>query len=347
MLVVLILFQQSIQNGLVTSFIGAIRNQSAPVLVFPVDGQRVIQTSVITPDLEAKIRATDGVGEVGWLGQSTFSVVADETTVDTTIIGYQSIGFPTTLVEGRLPTANHEAVASTVDVAEGFGLGQTVSVEPGGREITIVGLADSIQLSATPTLFVVYDEFLATVASSNPDARAPFPNIVVVEPTDGVTPDELVTAINSQSLELDALTREVAAATTHGVAQVRQSFRIVFALFGLVVPCVIGLFFLIITFQKSAALTLLRAIGAPARYLALTIMIQAMIIVAVGYGLGVAIYAPLSRLQLGTIFLQFETRAVIVWGIIVMILGVASSLFAIRRIMRIDPIAATQGGGQG
>ncbi len=59
MLVFLILFQQSLQNGLLTSFVGAIRNQSAPVLVYSVDGQRVIQGSIITPDLEQVVRSTD------------------------------------------------------------------------------------------------------------------------------------------------------------------------------------------------------------------------------------------------------------------------------------------------
>ena len=65
MLVVLILFQQSLQNGLVTSFVGAIRNQSAPVLVYSVDGQRVIQGSIITPDLAGEARGVEGVAAVG------------------------------------------------------------------------------------------------------------------------------------------------------------------------------------------------------------------------------------------------------------------------------------------
>ena len=38
----------------------------------------------------------------------------------------------------------------------------------------------------------------------------------------------------------------------------------IFLLFGLVVPLVSGLFFLIITLQKARTLTLLRAIGVPA-----------------------------------------------------------------------------------
>ena len=39
----------------------------------------------------------------------------------------------------------------------------------------------------------------------------------------------------------------------------------IFLLYGLVVPLVTGLFFLIITVQKAGSLTLLRAIGAPRR----------------------------------------------------------------------------------
>jgi putative ABC transport system permease protein len=51
LLVFLILTQQALQDGLLTSFIGAIERQSAPVIVYSVDGQRTLQGSVITPDL--------------------------------------------------------------------------------------------------------------------------------------------------------------------------------------------------------------------------------------------------------------------------------------------------------
>ena len=59
--------------GTRTSVVGAIRNQSAPVLVYSVDGQRVIQGSVITPDLEAEVRALPSVGSVGQISQGTFT----------------------------------------------------------------------------------------------------------------------------------------------------------------------------------------------------------------------------------------------------------------------------------
>ena len=106
MLVFLILFQQSLQNGLLTSFVGAIRNQSAPVLVYSVDGQRVIQGSIITPDLEAgRPRAPTASAAVGRIGQGTFTVTADGEQYDTTILGYEDPAArrPDALDRRRLP----------------------------------------------------------------------------------------------------------------------------------------------------------------------------------------------------------------------------------------------------
>lgn len=348
LLVFLILFQQSLQNGLITSFVGAIRNQSAPVLVYSVDGQRVIQGSVITPDLEQLVRTADGVGDVGRIGQGTFTgqPTSNEETFDVTILGYElatGLGAPTTLLEGRLPETDEEAVASAANAPDGFDVGDVVVLQPGGLEINIVGIAEDVQLNVSPTLFASYGTYVDAVQSVNPDAGIPLPNVLAAAPADGVSDGALVTSINDQSLELDALTRDDAASETPGVSQVQQSFRIVFLLYGLVVPCVTGLFFLIVTFQKAGALTLLRAIGAPAGRLVSSLLIQVVIIVGAGLALGTLLYFPVSQQRLGGIALQFETSAVVFWAVLLVVLGVGSSLVAARRVLRIDPIEATVG----
>ena len=78
------------------------------------------------------------------------------------------------------------------------------------------------------------------------------------------------------------------------MAQVRQSFQVIFLLYGLVVPFVTGLFFLIITFQKAGALTLLRAIGRPADASSRSLLVQVVIIVGLGLVVGIALYTPLD-----------------------------------------------------
>ncbi len=355
LLVFLILFQQSLQNGLLTSFTGAVKNQSAPVLVYSVDGQRVLQASVITPDLEQRVRSTEGVGEVGAIRQGTFTgaPLTESENFDTSVIGYdagadgEGLGAPASLSEGRLPTRAFEGVASAADARNGYGVGDVVRIVPGDAEISIVGIAQEAQLNVGPTIFVSNETYLELVAAVNPDAGVPPPNVLGVAPAVGVTDAQVVEAINGQSLELDALTRSDAAAKTPGVAQVQQSFAIIFLLYALVVPCVTGLFFLIVTFQKAGALTLLRAIGASARSLVWSLLLQAVIILGAGLALGILLYLPVSQTRLGGLELQFEEGAVIGWSIALLALGLVSSLFAARRVLKIDPMEATTGRGVG
>ncbi len=352
LLVFLILFQQSLQNGLITGFVGAIRNQNAPVLVYSVDGQRVIQGSIILPDLEAELRLTDGVGEVGRIGQGTFTgqPTGSDVTFDTTIIGYElglegeGLGAPRQLADGRYPTGDLEAVASTGGDFE-FAVGDAVVLQPGGFTVQVVGLADDIQLNVAATLFTSYDTWSDAVQSINPDAGEPLPNVMAVAPAEGVDNDELVEAINARSLDFDALTRNDAAAKTPGVAQVQQSFQLIFLLYGLVVPCVTGLFFLIVTFQKANTLTLLRAIGVPANRLVSSLLIQVVIMIGGGLAVGTALYYPVSQARLGGISLRFETGALFFWAVLLLTLGVGSSLVAARRVLLIEPIKATTGVG--
>lgn len=349
LLAFLILFQQALANGLLRAFTGAVQNQTAPVLVYSVDGQRVLQGSVITPALEAKIAAAGGFSQAGRLSVGTFSVTADGELLDATIIGYEhpELGSPTDVVEGRLPDAANEVVASIESRSDGFDLGDTVTVQPGGLTLSIVGLARQAQLNVGPTLFTQDETFGAAVLARNPDAGKPLPNVIGLLPADGVSDSELVRRVNAVDPDLDALTRNDAAAKTPGVQQVRQSFNIVFLLYGMVVPLVTGLFFLILTFQKANALTLLRAIGAPSRRLVHSLLIQVVAVLALGLGLGVAASAGVTSGRVGDLTLRFETGAVVFWCTVLTILGVLSSLVAAKRVLRIDPMAATTGAGVG
>lgn len=364
LLVFLILTQQALQDGLLTSFVGAIRAQSAPVLVYSVDGQRTLQGSVVTPDLQQAVEGVDGVAASGRIGQGTFTATvdgADEET-DAAVLGADDpdLGGPAELAEGRQAEAAGEAVGSAGD----FALGDEVAIQPaggpagggssgggssGGAEdaptFTVVGLVEDAQIQVTPTLFVAWDDYEAAVRTANPDAREVLPSAIGVRPDDGVTVDQLVERINDASDDADALTRQQAADEAPGVAQVRQSFQVIFLLYGLVIPLVTGLFFLIVTFQKAGALTLLRAIGAKAGTLVRALLVQVLVVILGGLVVGVALYAPLSQVEIGTIALRFDPGAVAFWSVLLLVLGLASAVVSARRVLAIDPIEATTGGG--
>jgi len=347
LLVFLILFQQTLQTGLLDAFVGAIRTQSAPVLVFSVDGRRNLQGSVITPELEAQIRSVDDVAQAGRIGQRSLPATAAGTLTQVSMIGYEdpALGAPTEIVAGRLAQAPGEVVASDVDAADGFDVGDQVLIEPGGLALTVVGLAANAQLLASPTLYGTYDTYADALRAFDPDVTQPLPSVIGVAPTPGVTPEALVGQINEVSDDADALTRDQAADQTPGVAQIQQSFRVIFLLYGLVVPFVTGLFFLILTLQKANALTLLRAIGAPARRLVSSLMVQVLFVIVAGLAVGTALYAPVATRRIGGIALQFDRGAVVFWGLLLLGLGLLSALFSARQVLRIDPIEATTGAG--
>ncbi|MGB3099052.1 MAG: hypothetical protein WBB30_07165 [Solirubrobacterales bacterium] len=351
LLVLLILAQQAIQNGLITSFIGAIERQSAPVLVYSVDAQRTLQGSVITPPLEQKVRATEGIAKSGRIGQGPFTVRVNDSSEDSdaAIIGYDApdLGAPDQLTAGRLPEGPGEAVGSD----NGFELGDRIQVLGSGGQtadterIEVVGLADDAQLQVTPTLFVKWPDYVASVKSANPDARGVLPSAIGAAPVAGLDSATLAERINDSSQEADALTRQAAADETPGVAEVRSSFQVIFLLFGLVVPLVTGLFFLIITLQKSASLTLLRAVGASSGLLVRSLMFQVVLVIGGGLAIGIALYTPLSQAQLGEIKLSFDVGAVLFWSALLLGLGLLSAVAATRRVLATDPIEATTGEG--
>ena len=297
LLVFLILFQQSLQNGLLTSFVGAIRNQSAPVLVYSVDGQRIIQGSIITPDLEQIVaqhrrgrqRRPDRPGHVhGRLGHGRAVRHHDHRLRDPSSSARRA-----TLVAGRYPSGPAKRSGVRPTPTRGSAWATEVVVEPGGDVITIVGLAAGRAAQRRPDAVRRLRRLRRPrCVRRTPTPAHRSPTSSAVAPAAGVTAPEVVANINARSTDLDALTRSDAADQTPGVSQVRQSFHVIFLLYGLVVPCVTGLFFLIITFQKSGALTLLRAIGAPARRLVSALLVQVVIIVAAGFVIGLALYTP-------------------------------------------------------
>jgi putative ABC transport system permease protein len=349
LLVFLILFQWTLRNGLLNAFVGGIRNQNAPVLVYTVDGQRFLQASVITPDLEAQIRGADGVGASGRLAQGTFTVTTSELgNEDASIIGVENptLGMPAEIVAGRSPAADGEVIVSDVDAPNGFDIGDTVVVEPGGVELTVVGLAADVQLNVTPTMYTTYDTYLQAVVARNPDAGEPLPNAIAVLPAEGVAVAEVVATLNGLDDDIDALARADAANGAPGVSQVTTSFWIIFALYAIVVPLVAGLFFLIITFQKSSSLTLLRAIGATQRRLIGSLLLQAGMIMATGILVGCGLYAWFASIgKLGGISIRYEGSAVTWWSVGLLCAGLLSALVAGRRVARLDPADAVHGSG--
>ena len=288
-LVFFLLFQQALLGGLVSEFVGALRNNDADGFVYGELARDNLQASVVAPDTVAAVGAVDGVRQAGPVGVGTFtasvSAPAPDDRRDVTLFGYEldGPGGPDNVTDGRLPQAPGEALAS--DAGAGFAVGDTVELADGGT-ISIVGVGDELSFSVTPTLFVSFDTYAQARTAQNPDASMVPPSAVAVWVDQGADPAAVMAAIDAAVPGVDALTRTQAADEAPGVASVQQSFSVILLLGWLTVGTVIGFFFLILTTQKLPQLTLLRAMGVHTADLAGAVATQIVIVVAAGFALG-------------------------------------------------------------
>lgn len=348
LLVFLILFQQALFGGLVTSFIGAVENQSAPVLVFSDQARKNVEASLIFPGLEEQIAAVEGVEATDPIGENTFTVVGGGEAQDAAIFGYVlgGLGEPTSLVEGRLPEQQGEGVSSFTAENTGFEIGDTITVlgeEP--TDITIVGIAEDAQWSVQATIFTSYDTYVTARQDGDPNNQV-LPSLIAVEPTEGTDPAALAATITEQVAGTEALTRQQAIDGNPGVQGVNSSFSIILALAFMVVVLVVGFFFLILTVQKSKPLTLLRAIGAPRRYLVQNLLGQIVIVMGAGVVIGVLLTLLVGAATTGgAIDVSLDPGTVIPTIGLLAVLSLVGGVASVRRVLKIDPIRATMDAG--
>lgn len=354
LLVFLILFQSTLLSTLLSFFSGALETQSGQVVVYSDDARKNPEGSVLPSDAVDAVAAVPGVRRAAPFGVDTMTARAGGEVLDVALLGYQlgGPGAPTRLTAGRLPSADGEGVASDIDADRGFAIGDTVTViGPDGRyPITIVGLSEKARFSVQPGVFVSYPAFEAASRVKNPDAIAILPSMVVADPERGVSPSTLAARITRQvsvpsatgtTIGVDALDRARAVRSLPGVAAVTTSFTIIQGLAFIVVTLVVGIFFVILTVQKAAALTLLRAIGAGTGALVRTLMVQVVAVMLAATAVGAALLL-LASLASGPDFpISFDATVVISRGAVLLVLALGASLAAIRRVLAIDPVAAT------
>ena len=351
LLVFLILFQQTLAAGLLGSFTGGLANQSADVLVFNADARGSVEASVVTPEQVEEVRAVPQVEQAEPLGESTFTVdVGDGVLTDTTIFGYvlEGPGVPTTLVEGRLPESDGEAVASDVDASKGYDIGDTVRVVPGDEQIRVVGLASDAQFNVQPTLYTTYATWERLSRSVNPDAPAVLPTLVAVHPAPGADLEATVAAIDGSVAGVEAVATQTAVDNLPGVESISQSFAVILLLAFIVVVLVTWVFFLILTVQKTQSLTLLRAVGASSRFLLANIALQVTIVTVAGVAIASFLLVLATQGGSGGLEVSASPRLILTTGAAILALALISSVASMRRVAKLDPFRATQrqaGGG--
>ncbi len=363
LLVLLLLFFQSVAGALTLGITGGVENNSADVLVYSDRARQNPAASFLSADAAPAVARVAGVGRVAEVGRATVGAAvpvrgpsAEEATAegeageDVVVVGLGDLSFggPDRLDEGRRAETDGEAVFSGSSLSDGFEVGDVVLVE--GVELTVVGRSDDAAFDVSPT-FYVPTAALAEIVTSRAGAPVDAPiSWLAVEAADGVDPADVAAEVNALGFTgpdgagIEALERSAAAGALPGADQITQSFGILYLLLFIVVTIVTGVFFLILTVQKQRSLVLLRAVGASRWDVVKPVLAQVAIVVLGGCAVGVAAAAGLLRLAQDVFGSSLDPRTTVATVAFLFVLAILASLGAIRRVLAIDPLEATTSG---
>ncbi len=230
--------------------------------------------------------------------------------------------------------------------ADGFDIGDTVKVLPVSSSLTVVGLAERIGYQASATMFTTYGTYEQAVTAATPTRRACCPRC---SDSPGGRRECRTAGTTGQRRRPRRRrpARAEAAAETPGVAQVRQSFQLIFLLYGLVIPLVTGLFLPDHHLAEGQLADVVAGGRRPGRCLVRSLLGAGLIVMVAGIGIGIALYTPLAKPAARWHPPQLPDRC---RGLLVgdpAGAGCGQLVFSAAGCCRIDPLEATTGAGVG
>ncbi|MFJ8570304.1 ABC transporter permease [Streptomyces sp. NPDC093514] len=320
-------------SGLARENISAITGLPATHLAFaaPAGDQKVSFTNsqVAEPGWLAW-RQQPGVKSAEPLGIRTTNAVSGERTAAVSVFGVDSAGG---LAPRGAGLTQGQVVLTEKAAKELGGLTAGAKLKIGPLELAVAAVSGTAAYSHTPVVWMDLGDWQRV---GNPGTSIDTLATVVAVSGSGVdlaaadraagtnarTVDEALGAIGSYQAE-------------NGSLQLMRGF--LFAISALV----IGAFFTVWTIQRSGDIAVLKALGASTPYLLRDALGQAVVMLAIGTGLGTALAVGFGALiSGGPVPFVLDAATVLVPAAIMILLGALGAALSIRRITAVDPLTA-------
>ena len=333
----LLLLLGGLLDGLFLGSTGAIRAQDADVIVYSDTARDSFLRSRITGDVRALVSEADGVGDVGGLGFTLLgATVPDESELaDVAVAGYE---LPPTGVPD-VPADGH-AWADERLQESGVSIGDTLLVGPAATPVVVDGWVQDTNYLLQGGLWTTLDTWRAVQNANRPDAFVADDVVqVLVVRGDGSSTD-LAAAIDAATGSTSTLTVDEAVNALPGVKEQKSTFDAIIYATLAVVLAVVGLFFSLLTLERTGLYGVLKAIGASTGRLFAGVVLQAVVVALIAFVAG-GLLALLAESALpGDIPLQLTVGRYVFTFVALIVAAVLGSAISLRRVTRIDPASA-------
>lgn len=337
LIVFLVVMISALGTGLMSAMSGAVRAWPADVIVFSASSNRSFLRSELTADAVGRVASAPGVesvARVGYLPATIEGPTGDLT--DATLFGVDAAALG--LADAAGPGPNEILADHTFLRESGLNVGDRVVLRNALRrfDLTIAGEVHRGQFLGLPTVYASMETWRSIRYANNP--TPPDASVALVQ----VAPGSLAAAVDAIDVDADltALSKDAAINAIGGVKQQNQVVQTI-ELFGFVIGAlVIGIFFYVLTMQKTGQIAIFKAIGASNLYVFRQLVEQVLLVTAIGVAFGVPLAVLASAAIPEQVPLELTARDVITGVAGILVTGLIGSLFSGRHVVGVDPMTA-------
>ncbi|CAN5155017.1 ABC transporter permease [soil metagenome] len=336
LITLLVGFLGGLTQGLANANISALTPFKADrvVLSEPAAGKSVnFIDSQLSEEQFTRWSAAPGIRSIEPLGIVVSRVTAANNHEQTaSLFGVQST-FGQVSPDQMIPTKPGTVVLSTrSQVALDVKVGDSVSIS--GRVFTVVGVSQNAEFSHTGVIWMPLGDW-QEIASAQAGQTAPFATalIVTADSATDFTPTDAAARTLSDPLLPSLLTIETFKSEIGSLAMMLVLLLGISAL-------VIGAFFTVWTIQRSKDIAVLKALGASTSGLVRDALGQAFVVLVVGVGLGILLVMAAGAAMPPAVPFVVSPLTTIAPAIAMVGLGLVGAAFALRSVIKADPLVA-------
>ncbi|MFZ4515269.1 MAG: ABC transporter permease [Acidimicrobiia bacterium] len=343
-IVLLITMLGGLLDGLFLGSTGALRAQDAELVVYSADSRDQLLRSQIDPKTRAIVAAVPGVATTSGIGVALVGVrVPDQSTLaDGAVFGYEGNvrGVPA-------PPPAGEAYVDRRLEANGVRLGQTLQLGRSAEPVVVKGWVEDTSYLLQGGIWVAPEVWRRVLVGNRPDlALAPGTfQALTIQTAPGAKPASVAAAIGQATNNTTStLTVHDAIYSSPGIKQQASTFNGIIYTTILVAVLIVGLFFALITIERTALYGVFKAIGASSRQIVFGLFAQATVTAVVAFTIGAGIAYGFAALVPPSFPLIVETTRTIQTLFLIEVAALIGAAISIRRVIKIDPASAIGGG---
>ena len=339
LIAILLMFLGGLLDGLIASSTGAIRAQDADAIVYSDTAQASFVRSRIEPELRAQVEAVDGVTEVGGIGNVQLGARVPgngpRDLASVALFGYE-------LAPDGVPDAPAygQAWADESIKADNVEEGMIIEVGPARTPIEIIGFVSDTNFNGQSSLWASPDTWRDTLSANRPDAQlgpGVFQGLIVRGDGDDL-PDAIDIATGGAT---DSYTVDGAVNAIPGVSEQQGTFNQIIGVTVAIALVVIGLFFALLTVERTSLYGVLKALGARSSTIFAGLVAQAVVVTAIAALIAGTLVVLLDLLlPPGSIPLLVTPMRIVISVVLLLVAAVLGCSFSLRRVLRIDPASA-------